>query len=259
MEQATPKELTAIITVQEKLKPKWKEALKELNAFMDSLLLIAVAGGDKTVAEALIMKQKYDIYLPLNRYIERGTGLRGSRSLSKTTIDAGFRSIKGTGNIPILPLLDTIESRIFQVMDAYYQNRAMLAPYYAAKLVKDDPDMPQEVKWAAARVMVPLKLDRKKVAEKNDRELQELVAEYLSKEFFEQAREEMGEENAGDISDYQIDPSDINISFPAKGIWRAAKPNAVNVVAAKKDGQTMYFQIEDPLIFDYFAKSKRAR
>lgn len=256
-EAAGPKDLMEIVNQFEDDNTSFLPAFEKLNEFMDSLLLVAVAGGDKKVSEAIKMKESYDFYLPLPRRIERKTG--GSIARSGAEVDAGFRGIKGTGDLPIMPLLEAIEGRVYQVMDAYYTNRAMLAPYRLAQALREDPDAPPEVRFAASRFMTPLKLDQKKVAQMTDQEMQEVIADYLNQEMYNEMIQNFKKEavDEGLVFFEPIKPENINVAFPSKGIWRAVRPEAINVLAAKVNGETQYFQVEDPVLYNYFAQSEK--
>jgi len=239
----------------EQANPEWKGYFNEINDYMDKLLLTGYLGGDKSLGEAIRMKSAYEFYMPLLKDVE-GKGENTTRDKTIPEADAGFRGVKG-GDHPMLPLLKAIQQRTYQVVDAYYQNRAMLAPIYMAEEMNRRDDIPMEAKVPINRLVSPIQLDTKKVADLKPEEMAKVVADYLNNQRREEAAASMGVDPSEVMQPNPIKPEQINIASTGMPIWRGADPQGINIIAAKRNGARVFYQLKNPYMYDYFARTEK--
>lgn len=256
----TPEVLRTFIDEQQAAHPDWDKHFKEVNEFMDQLLLVPVLSGEFSVSEAISIKNAWGDYWPLPRQVE-GKGI--STGGGGTEPSAGVRSAYGS-QLPFRTLTEAVETRVKSAMEAYYTNRMMLAvknygnklDVYSEKISTGEgsktPLAPFDVRKEAVQLMLPLKMEMKAAAKLTVREQQEIAAKAIN----QRNAEEMGVSVSELDPDQIVQPEDVAISTPGKVVWRSTKPRAANVVRVFEKGSAKYYQIPDPLLFDFFAHSR---
>ena len=246
----TPDVLQGWLKEQETKNPQWDSHFKEINKYMDQLLLVSVLGGELAVPEAVKIKTAWTDYWPLPRQVE-------DRPMAKSGLgvepSSGIYSAHGSP-LPFMSLDDALEFRTKSALQAYYTNRFMLALRNFNQKLGNYSAAPFDIRKDALRIMLPLHLESKKAAELTKDEESRIIADYLNN----QLAEKMGitvEELK--INGQTINPDNIEISTPSRPIWRMGKPNAVHIIAPFEDGKRKYYQLTDPLLFDLLSKGKQ--
>ncbi len=238
------------------LHPHFDEQYHRLNAYMDKLVLVGLLSGEFTPKQAIDIVEAYDSYWPLPRQsglrIESdplGPAYRGG-GRGRTDPSVGVERAVGSHE-PYRSILDAVERRTAQALDAYYTNRLMHALVQATEKAGDLP-VPLEIKAAVRRMLTPLRLDMVKVATLQHDEKRRVIADYLN----EKAAKEAGIEPAQMPEKDKVQPEDVQIAEPGNtvNIFRETRPRAVRVIGLTERGQRHYFQVEDPILFDFFAQ-----
>jgi len=149
--------------------------------------------------------------------------------------------------------------------EAYYQNRSMMANHHLGKKMSEMTSLPLEAKAIGRRLMTPLQLDWKKLATLDRTEQSHEIAKYLTREAVKQ--EGIAGASNPAVTYYDlveklpteliVDPEDVIINFPGSDVWRQVKPNARRIVAPWNSGERQYYQIEAPLLYEFFARTKK--
>lgn len=235
----TPARVAATVETAMKEIPGLKEALVALKEYSDALMQVTVLSGEKTAEEAERITSKYPIYVPLYKLV--GSEQQGGQGQGGGKPSAGLYRAKGA-ELPLMPLDEAIVERTRRTLRAYYWNQALKLLHRATVETLNNEKIPFLVRTMFGRVMVPLRLDRAKVAtikpEESDK-LARLVVEALAEQGID------------------VDIDELNLDVSGTEIWRAKAPKAVNVVAYWEEGQQHFFQIADPNIFRIYAMGGR--
>lgn len=230
--------------------------------------------------DLLRIKEGIDTYWPLPRKIPNSVDSEIADKVGKARPSGGIQSATGSDK-PIRSLDDSIEARTRKALHAYAWNNVMLTVKRMGEKVSQQDGISIDAKAAAKRLMTPLKLDSKIVATLSPEESAELVAGYLNDALLEQKIEQFMEGELEGVSDaemsamYQrmidgenpksivkltpeekITPSQINLKMGGKNIWRASEPAIANIVAPFENGQRTFYEVSDPILFDFFTHSK---
>ncbi len=244
----TPDRVRAWLKEQEDANPTWADQFKRINAWMDQLLLVPVLSGEFDVPTAIKIRKAWEDYWPLPRMTEGGAPDRAGGG--GTDPSAGVRRAWGS-HAPFKSLQEAIDRRVKSAMEAYYQNRLMLAVHRAGLAMSRIKGLPLADAAKGLQVMLPLHLELKKVATLREDEQQKIIARYLN----EQKARELGIDVADLPPEDTVKAEDVEIATPGVPIYRRKRPNAVHVVAPFENGQRSYYQITDPLLFDLFSRS----
>lgn len=215
--------------------PKWEREFKNINKYFDDLLLVSVLSGEFSVGEAVAMKTTWPEYWALPRQIE-GRPVR--RSGAGVEPSSGIKRTFGSDNA-FVSLDEAIQERTRKVFEAYYSNRTMQVMSNFGKKLAMLEGAPFKTRADAARMMIPLMKENKKVATMRPDEEMEVVLNALSQMF----------------PDEEYSAEDVDIAWAGKDIWRSKKPNAINVVRVFNNGGYQYYQVPDLLLFDLFAST----
>jgi len=60
----------------------------------------------------------------------------------------------------------------------------------------------------------------------------------------------------GEIGWDYTQAENVDIEFPGRALYRARKPKGVRIVAPFKNGKRVFYQVEDPILYDFFAQSQ---
>ncbi|MFW5834302.1 MAG: hypothetical protein ACOCYE_09405, partial [Pseudomonadota bacterium] len=187
-----PDVLNRELTRIESEHPHFREQFDRLNEFMDQLLLVSVMSGELTAEQAARIKQKWGPdpdepggspwtagYWPLpRRFGRRPARPRGGLGAEP---EAGIERAFGS-QAPFENILEAMRARLTQALEAYANNRTMLAVRAFTETAATLPDVPIEVQGEIRRIMVPLALDWKQVAELEPAEQRQVIADYLNAE-----------------------------------------------------------------------------
>jgi len=234
---------------------------KRLNQYMDQLLLMSMVSGEFTADEIARIVGKYEAYWPLPKNaglrVDRadlpgGDGTGGSGG-GGTDPAAGVERATG-GPQPFLSILEAIDRRTNQAYRAYNDN-AVMRSVLAAQNAARQMSLPGDVRALTQRFMTPLRMDWVKVATLSADEKRAAVAEYLNESLAAEAGVQVSELDA----EQRIDPADVQIVEPGQtiSVWRQNRPKAINVIAPNIDGQRQYFQVNDPILFEFFARTDK--
>ncbi|MDD5457875.1 MAG: helicase-related protein [Phycisphaerae bacterium] len=227
--------------------PQWDNHFKQIQKYMDQLLLVSVFSGEHTVAEAVKIKLAWEDYWPLPRQIE---DKRIKNSGGGIDPDSGIRAAFGS-SLPFRTLDEAIETRTRMAFEAYYTNRLMWSMIEFGKKINNMKELPFEVRKNAARIMLPLRLDTKLAATMSDLEQAQIIADYLNK----QKAQELGMTiQMLKLTAQDYDPDDIEITHPGRKLWRSARPRAIRVVSVFRNGKRRYYQVTDPLLFEMLSR-----
>jgi N12 class adenine-specific DNA methylase len=227
--------------------PLWDGHFKQIQKYMDQLLLVSVLSGEHTAEEAVKIKLAWEDYWPLPRQIEDRVSKRSGGGVDP---DSGVRAAFGSG-LPFRTLDEAVETRTRMALEAYYTNRLMGSMIEFGKKINNMKELPFEIRKAASRIMLPLRLDTKMAAVMKDSEQAQIIADYLNK----QLSEEMGMSIFElQVSGQAVEPDDVEITNPGRKLWRTAKPKAVHVVSVFRNGKRRYYQVTDPLLFEMLSR-----
>jgi N12 class adenine-specific DNA methylase len=248
-EGQTPAVMKQQIAKAEAAHPDWSNQFKRINDFMDQLLLVSVLSGELTVTQAMDIAEAHDSYWPLPRSLQRTPSKRSGKGAEPT---AGIYRAYGS-DIPFANILDAIDARVRMAYESYYANRTLLAVHRVGRQMAEMKQLPLEARLIAGRLMTPLQLDWKKMTTLNEAEQAQAVADYLNQETARQKQVGVEQLDSADL----VNPDDVVINFPGADVWRQVKPRAIRVVAPWVNGQRAYFQIEDPVLFEFFARTRK--
>lgn len=237
------------IWVKQQLKehPSWDSHFKQIQNYMDQLLLVSVLSGEHTAAEAVKIKLAWEDYWPLPRQVE---DKHTKRSGAGVDPDSGVRAAFGS-SLPFRTLDEAIETRSRMALEAYYSNRLMWSMIEFGKKINNTKEIDFEIRKSAARIMLPLRLDTKLAATMKDTEQAQIIADYLNKKLSEETGMSLFELQA---SGQAVEPEEIEITHPGRKLWRTTKPRAVHVVSVFRNGKRRYYQVTDPLLFEMLSR-----
>lgn len=261
----SPRSVAEKVAEKERAHPEWQGYFQEINDYMDRLVLSAFLGGLIDINEAERILGSYEFYMPLTRQLEQqfsnlyGSERRGTDAGGVPTADPGFRSLTGEGDHPFLPLLEAIEGRTYQAVDAYYQNRAMMAPVLMVEELNKREDIPAAAKIPANQLLTPIPIGSQKVADMTPSEMADVVAQWLNEQA-QAERAELPESVQATLPELtEITREDIVIAGAAKEIWRGHVKAGIHIFAPKRDGNMELYQLKDPHMYDYFARTHDAQ
>jgi len=231
-----PEQLRRALQETESNNPEFEEQQSRLTSFLRQIMLLNVLSGEVTTDQYQTMVEAHEFYVPLPRQVERGESRLGS---SAGQLRSQLRRAHGSV-LPFQDLKNAISSHVHAAYRAYYHNAVRNAVKDMQADIQAMEDVPAEAKWAAQRVMVPLRLDSARVATLNRSEMQEVIAEYLNE--------------TEEYKDNPIDPKDIDVNFPGKPIIRSKSPRAVNVLTRFEGGKVKFEQVKDELLYDFFTR-----
>lgn len=235
------------IADMENSNPNWTQLFDEVREFFDGLLLVATLSGEYSPLEAVRIRNSWDSYWPLLRQVTPEENSRVGRAGPDPA--AGVHRAFGSA-LPLRNLLEAVEMRTKAAMQAYYTNRMMLSMRNYSDTLHAMNDAPFDIRKAGARLMVPLKMDLKKVASLSPEEQAQMIAKYMNEQMQREAK------NSGEELDPEelLSVEDIDIST-WRPIFRATRPGAIQVIGLTENGQRKYYQVTDPLLFDLFSNS----
>lgn len=287
-----PDKLEAWIKEQDAAHPDWNDQFKAINHYMDQLVLVAVLSGELDVPAAVRIKQAWNDYWPLPRQTERvgrksGLGVEPTAGIRRAFgSNLPFRSLEEAVETRTKMALESYyQNRMMWAVCKYGEVLDNLkgVPFDVRKDARRlmlplhlDPKKVATLSEDEQKAVVADYLNRTKLVEFAGAELARmgLEVEDLEKlplaELRKRLRTIMPQiaENAsladileaiGKSMGIQFEPvkaADINLSFPGRALFRAKKPNAVNVVGAFFNGKRQYFQVPDMHLFEIFAKSQ---
>jgi N12 class adenine-specific DNA methylase/adenine-specific DNA methylase len=247
-ENVSQAEARKAIADMESDNPEWLKHFDEVREFFDGLLLVATLSGEYTPSEAVRIRNAWDSYWPLLRQVTPEESNRVGRGGPDPA--AGVHRAFGSA-LPLRNLLEAVEMRTKAAMQAYYTNRMMLAMRKYSDTLHSMKEAPFDIRKAGARLMVPLRMDLKKVATLSPEEQAQWIVDYMNKELEKEAKDTGEEVDPEDL--YTVE--DVAISMPWRPIFRATRPGAIQVVGLTENGQRKYYQVTDPLLFDLFSNS----
>lgn len=259
-EGLTPGVLRGELRRLEAAHPNFRSEFDRVNHFMDQLLLVPVASGEITVEDAVRIAEAWGEtegsegfesgYWPLPRVLEESYPGLAPEANRATGMDSGIRRAYGSDQ-PFRSLVDAVENRLRLALETFSENRIRLSVREATRVASNDTSLPLDVRAEIKRIMVDLGLDWKMMATLNEREMQETIAQYMD----QQTATEMGVQLADLPATARVDPDTIHITFPGVSVWRQVPPNARRVIALWENGARKFYEIADPILYEYFANT----
>jgi hypothetical protein len=256
LEDLPPEVLNRELAKADQEHPEWNEQFERINHYMDQLLLVSVLSGELTAEQAVTIKKKWGAeevgqyssgYWPLpRRFGRRPQRSRGGLGPEPT---AGIERAFGS-QAPFENLLEAVEARVGQALEAFHTNRVILAVQQFVELAANQDEVPFEVKAELRRILAPLPLAWERVAELEPAEQRKVVADYLN----ERKAAQLGVESLP--ADQRLEPDDVEINFPGDSIWRRTKPRGVQIVAPWRNGTREFYEVADPILFSYFSRDR---
>jgi len=240
--------------------PSWNDSYRELRNFMDSLPVLEVLGGRRTVEEAIRMTTRWEYYSPLQRQVEHQGG--GRRELFD--IEPQFGSYRAKGSDKEYRDIDAnVHQRVTQAFDAYYQNHLIGAVDDTLRMIAEDKRLDYDTRKAISRTMIPMNMEQKLAANLTDDEQMQIIVDGVNRTVLS----ELGIDPDG-LSSKQVAtrleaegadvlaPSDITFMMPGKPIFRAKKPKG-QVATRWVNGSPKYLWITDPVTFTMLSSVDR--
>lgn len=245
-EDQTPSAMRDKIQDAEAAHPDWVEQFERITKYMNQALLVPVLSGEIDAASAVQIASAYgEDYWPLPRSIG---GQFSKRKLAGDAPTAGIDRAYGSP-IPFAEVLDAVDARLRQSLDAYYHNRMILAIARAGQQVSKS-EAPLPVRAAARRIMVPLRLDTKKIATLELHEQQEIIADYVN----QRTAAELNTTVDAMPDEAKVRPVDVEIAGPGYDVWKRQKPAGVRVVSPTLNGERVFYEVQDPLLFEFISR-----
>ena len=216
--------------------PHFKESFKELEHFLNQLLLIQVYSGERTAGDVVRMVNKYTDYMPLTRKFRGSLEFTGPGRYPATPSRAAMGaesaklSSKDEGStLPFLSLEAAVRERVAGTITAYYENSVMLSVRdYAVKLAsgtfKDEDtgeivDIPLDVRTLGHQLMTEV----------------DPVIRIQGRVSPEQMRDELAKAINRNLKKFglekPIEAGHLEVEGPGIALVKATKPNAIRIVA----------------------------
>jgi hypothetical protein len=252
-EGLTPEVLKGELDRIEAANPDFATQRERLQDYMQQTVLIGVLMGQFTPADAMRIVNAREEYAPLLRLPEPGEDRMAGSSGTKPT--SPVRRAFGSA-LPFRPLADSVDRMVTEAIGAYYRNRTIWSVNWLRQQVAGLPGIPREAVQAASRALVPIRLSWKKVANLRPDEKRMVMAQEINALRAQEAGVPLDQFLAA--KEGVLEPDDIVLVEPGieTPIFRQDRPNAVRVVAAWADGRQHFFEVADPMLFDYFARSR---
>lgn len=123
--------------------------------------------------------------------------------------------------------------------------------------------MSYDFRKSIGRLMLPLKLDTKKVATLSPQEQLAIIADGMNRTLAEElghmVHPNMSARDVQNLLESEgeefVTENDINLEINGKPIYRSTAPNARNVVTTFRGGKLQYHQVTNQLLYNYFSSS----
>ena len=238
-------DLKGIVAQAEKEIPNFKRHFDEVQSYFDALLDLRERSGMLAKGEKSKI-QRREMYWPLPRVMNSPAGHRGATGADMGT---GLRRAFGSGEA-IQDLNTVAEHYTRQAYSSVYWNQFANQMFDNLQSMAKDNALPMEVRSAAGRVMIPLKMPQQKVAE--------VSKEWIVKQAYDAVAQNIAEQTGESVKQVKewFQPENLNLATEFQKIYRPGRPNDVNVLSFLKDGERQYVQVSDDALFMGFAKGK---
>ena len=238
-------DLKGIVAQAEKEIPNFKRHFDEVQSYFDALLDLRERSGMLAKGEKSKI-QRREMYWPLPRVMNSPAGHRGATGADMGT---GLRRAFGSGEA-IQDLNTVAEHYTRQAYSSVYWNQFANQMFDNLQSMAKDNALPMEVRSAAGRVMIPLKMPQQKVAE--------VSKEWIVKQAYDAVAQNISKQTGESVKQVKewFQPENLNLATEFQKIYRPGRPNDVNVLSFLKDGERQYVQVSDDALFMGFAKGK---
>ena len=238
-------DLKGIVAQAEKEIPNFKRHFDEVQSYFDALLDLRERSGMLAKGEKSKI-QRREMYWPLPRVMNSPAGHRGATGADMGT---GLRRAFGSGEA-IQDLNTVAEHYTRQAYSSVYWNQFANQMFDNLQSMAKDNALPMEVRSAAGRVMIPLKMPQQKVAE--------VSKEWIVKQAYDAVAQNIAEQTGESVKQVKewFQPENLNLATEFQKIYSPGRPNDVNVLSFLKDGERQYVQVSDDALFMGFAKGK---
>ena len=267
-----------LVEEAEAANPTWVDRFKDVQKLMDQMLLLSVLSGEKTVDEAIRMKNKYEHYVPLNRELEEYEQYVGGNGDALAPTSAIFRVKKEGSEKPFMPLEDAVRLRARAAMRAFYEDATRKSVIAWQNAYAGDKRIDYAARKAIARTMLPLRPDVTSVATLSADEQKEIFAGLMNRAELARILGEDGDDGLGGmpgqsfahlkdsrvsewLEELGVTPltaEDVSIAVPGKPVFRSDRPRTAQVVTTFENGEVRYWQVLDPQVYEFFASTPRA-
>lgn len=224
--------------------PNRDALFKEQNEWLNELVRMQVWGGLLTPEEgARILTKRPEQYWPLPQAMPDKPGPGGFKG---GEVRHGVYRAYGSGG-PYRNVDQVVEERVRNMFESHYWNQFGLMFYRNMQKVAKDDQLPMSARAIAGSQMVKLKMPMESVAAVSKEEALKWVMEAIADAYEK-------------VLGYrpEVKPSDVNLSWDFKDVFRPTKPGDVNVVSLVDQGERIYVQVGDPGVFGTFTSSKTA-
>lgn len=243
-EGVSPDDLKGIVEKARKDIPNFDKHFAEVQSYFDALLELRERSGMLAPGEKAKI-QRREIYWPLPRVMNTPAGHRGAG----TDLGTGLSRAYGSGEA-IQDLNTVAEHYTRRAFSAVYWNQFAVQMFENLQAMAKDKSIPMEVRSAAGRVMIPLKMQQKKVAEVSKEWIVNQAYNAVARNIAEQTGESLKQ-----VKEW-FQPENLNLATEFQKIYRPGRPNDVNVLSFMRDGERQYVQVSDDALFMGFAKGK---
>ena len=216
--------------------PHFKESFKELEHFLNQLLLIQVYSGERTAGDVVRMVNKYTDYMPLTRKFRGSLEFTGPGMYPTTPSRAAMGaesaklSAKDEGStLPFLSLEAAVRERVAGTITAYYENSVMLSVRdYSVKLAsgtfEDEDtgeivDIPLDVRTLGHQLMTEVAPEIRIQGRVSPEQMRDELVKAINRNL-----KKFGLEKP-------IEAGHLEIEGPGITLVKATKPNAIRIVA----------------------------
>ena len=236
-----------------------------INRLMDQRVLAAVVMGQFDAATAMTIVDSRESYAPLLRRFDPknkgdqtslATQLIGLKKIKGAEPESGVRRAFGSA-LPLQPLVDAIDSNLRELLTGYSRNRALKSVRALIDQVAAMDGVPPEMKREMQRMMVAVPLSIRVAATLSEDEIGKILEQVTDAVNTARAK-------AANTTVDQLQESEklvaADLQFAAENgvsILRAQKPGGINLVATwdrPGSGTQTFYEIQDQLLFDYFAR-----
>jgi len=210
----------------------YKDAAAKMQTIFDRLLLLSVINGEKTAPEALAMMAAQFVYWPLR--VDFDAPAR-NRAMGETPRSDIYYAQGGLGGRH--ESARAVETKMRRAVVAYYDQSHIKSVIRQLQAIKNNPEMPGELRTMVSGLMVKFYEDVKPASVRiSKKRMAELIKEVTGRE---------------------VDPDSLllNEDFYTYEFFLSTRPKAPNIVEDYKNGVREYYFLPDPVMFHWLGST----
>lgn len=231
----TPEDLQQIVDQARNEIPGYDKAFNAQEEYYNALLEVVVESGEISREEADKIKAAYEHYTFLEPNFKPAGG-RGVSGETTAAIKRAFGYQTGYADVA-----HAAYDRTRNVLKSYYDQGAKKSIRDAVKSGMNDENLSYPVREAIGRVLVPVQMPMSKVANVPQGELQKVIAKSLQ-----------------DTLGTEVDADNIVVSDEGLDVFRPRKPHDIDIITIHENGESKFYMVNDPMIYDMYARRKDA-